>query len=423
MNHQNENIRGRRFFRWTCQEFEHEDCNELLREEGFRFNRVPQVPGAWFEHEGPFALGGSLANYFGLMYIQDLASMLPALLLNPCEGSRVLDMCASPGGKTAQLSEMSGKTGLVVANEPNSRRNETLRANVNRLNLVNVAITGYEGQVLPGKDIFFDYILVDAPCSGWGTVDKHPEVLKMWTDEKTGPLIELQKRLLISASELLSPGGTLVYSTCTTNEQENRKQVEMILDRSDLITSQRAEKLRRDLALPGLRQAGEGMLNFDGRKMGAQSFFMAALEKPGKIEQATDIDLSPPHNWEPVDPGVFRIGEKPRHAGFYVFRDRVFVLQHEVLPYARQGLKVRGYYAGKRTGRKFLLSPRLRVFGDKNPEKGYRVDSVHEARGIVSGQSIYPPGSTEAEQTGFYFRDLLLGWLKAVRGRVFWSEK
>jgi len=423
MIHQNENSRGRRFFRWTCPEFACQDCLDLLCQEGFRFSRVPEVPGAWVELEGPFALGGSLANYLGLMYIQDLASMLPALLLNPCRGSRVLDMCASPGGKTAQLSEMSGESGLVIANEPNSRRYETLRANVTRLNLVNVAITGYEGQDLPAKDILFDYILVDAPCSGWGTADKHPEVLKIWTEERTGPLTELQKKLLISASDLLAPGGTLVYSTCTTNEQENRKQVEQILERSDLIASQRAENMHRELALQGLHPAGEGMLNFDGREMGAQSFFMAALEKPGRMKQITDMNASPPRNWEPVDPGVLRIGEKPRYAGFYVFRDRMFVLPHKVLPYVRQGLKVRGYYAGKRTRSKYLLSPRLRVFGDQDSEKGYRVHTVQEVRRIISGQSIYPSQCAEVAQIGFYWKELFLGRLKLSRGRAFWSEK
>ena len=396
---------------------------ELLAAEGFEAEPVPGVLGAWREVRGEFALGESLAWYFGLIYIQDLASMLPPLLLGPGRGSAVLDMCAAPGGKSAQLADMVGEQGVVVANEPLQERLHTLRANVSRLNLAQVVTTGYAGENFPELESGLDYILVDAPCSGWGTALKNPEVHRLWTREKIRPLLDQQTALLDRAASLLAPGGTLVYSTCTTNEQENQEQIYRCLKEGHLEPSPKAAQMRENLGLPGLEQAGPGMLLFDGRQWGAHSFFLAALEKPRRDRDQGVKDFSRPRGWKAIDPGDLKIHNYPVQTGFYLFSGKVFLVPDAVLPYVHQGLKVRGFYVGKQKKNKFLLHPRRRLFLDPELDPGYNATDPAEVRKILGGQSIVLSRPVKRDLTGFYWQGLPLGWLKVQKDRLFWSEK
>ncbi|HCF04809.1 MAG TPA: RNA methyltransferase, partial [Desulfomicrobiaceae bacterium] len=161
-------------------------------------------------------MGRSLAARLGLIYIQDISSMVPPLVLAPHPGDVVLDLCASPGSKTGMLAEAVGLWGMVVANEPNPRRLATLRANMRQIGAVEVVTTSFARFPRLPSAQGFPRILVDAPCSGWGTAHKHPEVLRLWRDDKTQTLESLQRALLARAAEILAPGGVLVYSTCTT---------------------------------------------------------------------------------------------------------------------------------------------------------------------------------------------------------------
>lgn len=123
----------------------------------------------------PFPLGGSLAATWGFLYIQDRSSMLPPLALAPERGACVLDCCASPGSKTGFLAQLVGPEGLVLGNEPAKPRLATLRRNLAALNLFQTVTCSWPGERLPMSDASWDRILLDPPCSGWGTTDKHPQ--------------------------------------------------------------------------------------------------------------------------------------------------------------------------------------------------------------------------------------------------------
>lgn len=413
----------RRFFRWVCQGLEQKKCRDLLKGEGFEFSPVPDVPGAWEYKNGPFGLGASLAGYFGFIYIQDLSSMLPAILLDPAPGITVLDMCAAPGGKSVQLSEMVGAGGLVIANEPSRDRLGTLRANLERLNAVNVVTTNYAGQDFPQAPVF-DYILVDAPCSGWGTVGKNPAVTRLWKKDHLHTLVEVQRKLLEKASKMLVPGGRLVYSTCTTNEGENQDQVRWILERSNLEPSPRAGQLQGEPGLPGLEIAGRGMLCMKGDKSGSQSFFMAAMEKPGKMACKQDNQKTcAPSSWHKVTPGVFELPEALEKTSLYGFSGNVFLVPDAALPYVQQGLRIKGTFAGKLKKPGFVLNPRMRIFLRENCTRGYQTRDVQEVRALVSGQSMLSDAPSRNGLVEFCWQGLPLGWLKSRKSRLFWSDK
>lgn len=165
----------------------------------------------------------------GLCHVQEEVSMLPILFLEPQPGQRVLDLCAAPGNKTAQIAVQMRNRGTVIANDINGGRMKALRQTQERLGLLNITTTVYDGSNYPPTAGLFDRVLVDAPCSCEGTSRKEPGVL-----ERVGRAISLkrnggQKALLRKAVQLCKPGGRIVYATCTYAPEENEAVVDAIL--------------------------------------------------------------------------------------------------------------------------------------------------------------------------------------------------
>ncbi len=181
----------------------------------------------------PGELGRSLEHLLGYYYIQEIASMLPALVLNPKSNERVLDLCASPGSKTTQMASMMKNSGLLIANEVKVGRIKILAANIERCGVMNIIMTRRDGIALcrrfKEENFLFDKILLDAPCSGEGTIRSTPSTLEMWNIKTIENLSKLQKSLIASAIEILKPNGELVYSTCTHAPEENEEVLDFAL--------------------------------------------------------------------------------------------------------------------------------------------------------------------------------------------------
>ena len=253
-----------RSFRLVCEDRLIPLVEALLHAQGYAFEPEPFSPLCRRLCCEPRPLGASLAAFFGYIYIQDRSSMLPPLALAPRPGEAVLDVCASPGSKSGFLAQLTGPTGFVLANEPTPARLGTLRANLHQCNLLQAATCSYNGENLPLAPASWNAIQLDPPCSGWGTAEKHPRVLKLWQGDKLNSLTGLQQRLLRRAASLLAPGGRLVYSTCTTNEAENEAQVRFAEEELGLV--------RETLPpFPGFvweeRSGGAGTLRVDGEKL------------------------------------------------------------------------------------------------------------------------------------------------------------
>ncbi|MGC1593725.1 MAG: 16S rRNA (cytosine(967)-C(5))-methyltransferase RsmB, partial [Candidatus Acidiferrales bacterium] len=175
---------------------------------------------------GAFAVaGGSVTRTAafrdGLISIQDEASQVVPLLLGVREGERVLDMCAAPGGKTAALARAAGRAGLVVAADLHAHRLRGMREQFSRLGLGAVRLVELDAARPLPFGVRFDRILVDAPCSGTGTLGRHPEIRWRLKAEALAEFHVLQVALLRSGLERLAPGGRLVYSTCSLEAEEN----------------------------------------------------------------------------------------------------------------------------------------------------------------------------------------------------------
>lgn len=212
---------------------------ESLKKKLFSWN-LKNVPwckeGFWISNksDNKYDIGNLIEHSLGYIYIQDPASMIPPVVLEPKENELVLDMCAAPGSKTTQIAQYMKNKGVLIANDNSSDRLKALEINLRRLNALNTIVTLMQGshlKKLTHNEIFFDKILLDAPCSGSGTIRKSYKSIQRYSYNFVRSMSSIQKRLISTAFELLKVGGTLVYSTCTIEPEENEEVVSFLLDK------------------------------------------------------------------------------------------------------------------------------------------------------------------------------------------------
>ena len=169
----------------------------------------------------------------GLFQVQGEAAQLVSYLLSPEPGERILDACAAPGGKATHLAELIADDGNIVALDISARGLKRIKENVTRLGLKSIrTFRADASQQLPRSlSLSYDRVLVDAPCSGFGTLRSHPEIKWHRTEEDIERLGGLQRKIIERVSAYLKPAGILVYSTCTLTREENEKVIEEFLVR------------------------------------------------------------------------------------------------------------------------------------------------------------------------------------------------
>ena len=166
----------------------------------------------------------------GEVYLQSLSSMIPALLLGAQPGENILDMAAAPGGKTTQIAALTGGRAMITACERHAARCERLKFNLERQGARGVTVMNMDARQL--DDLFaFDRILLDAPCSGSGTVQLGERSRARFDRETLARVTRMQEALLVKALRLLRPGHEMIYSTCSVLAQENERMVERIARR------------------------------------------------------------------------------------------------------------------------------------------------------------------------------------------------
>ena len=189
-------------------------------------------------------VGATFEHLSGEIYVQELVSMLPPLLVKDrIEDKIILDGCAAPGSKTTQLAAMMKNKGLLVANDISYSRIKALKFNQEKAGAANTIITNKDLRHFPKME--FDVIILDAPCSSEGTIRKNFGISSLWSEKHINNLSKLQKQLITKAFDLLAPGGFMVYSTCTFAPEENEAVVDHLLSNT--------EAKLMDIQLSGLR--------------------------------------------------------------------------------------------------------------------------------------------------------------------------
>ena len=274
-------------------------------------------------------------HHAGAFYVQEPSASSAVSLLDPRPGDRVLDLCAAPGGKSAQIASCLGGTGLLWSNEVVRSRAQILLSNFERMGVRSGVVSSLYPEVLCGKLCgFFDKVLVDAPCSGEGMFRKNPEAIAEWSREHVLACAKRQLSILDSAAMAVREGGVLVYSTCTFSPEENEGVVEAFLARhEEFEPAELPVHFGRSTALPcALRitpfEGGEGHFAALLRKKGdAAPFAVPAVSVPDKKTGPAEAALS--EIFRELPPGRLRLfGDKlcllpelyPESAGLNVIR-------------------------------------------------------------------------------------------------------
>lgn len=267
---------------------------------GWQITPIPWCSeGFWIDIQDDnkaHALGNTFEHLQGLFYIQEASSMLPAAALfgETAESETtmtsqplVVDMAAAPGSKTTQIAAMLNNQGVILANELSASRLKFLSSNLIRCGVTNTLMSHHDavkiGDWMPQQ---FDYVLLDAPCGGEGTVRKDFEALKDWSLEKVKQLAQLQKRLILSAYAALKPGGRMVYSTCTLSPEENHQVADYLLENTDAIVQPLdqlfvgADKVASD----------KGYLLMLPHQFDCEGFFIACFSKPETASKTAPLE-------------------------------------------------------------------------------------------------------------------------------------
>ena len=239
------------------------DAQERVRAEGLE-PRPLTVPGAWIVEGRAPTLSAE-----GTIYLQDQGSQMAAHLA--AEGALLLDACAAPGGKTTLLADLLGEKGRVVAAEASLPRLQRMVGLVERWGATSVRLVGADARRPPFGRLF-DSVLLDAPCTGLGTLSRHPDIRWRTMERDVLRHARRQRELLESVATLVRPGGKLVYSVCSGEPEEGEQIVRAFLDvHSELSLA----------PLPGwaARFADDGYASTRPERDGGDAFFVATMRR------------------------------------------------------------------------------------------------------------------------------------------------
>ena len=211
----------------------------------------------------------------GEIYFQDEGSQLVGSLIDLEPGEKFIDICAAPGSKLTQIASRSPKNTILVGGDIHTARVRFLRENCRRQGLDHISIIQYDAErQLPFDAGVFDFVLVDAPCSGTGTIRHNPELRYFIERGDFVELSEKQRRLLKNASNLVKPGGTLIYSTCSMEMEENETVADLFLSIESEFTAVRPD-------VPAGFITRDGRIQTLPHRDGTDGFFVAIFRRAG----------------------------------------------------------------------------------------------------------------------------------------------
>jgi len=199
-----------------------------LGDQGFLLRRLEGLPDFFQVEDGPRPVTFTMEHWQGLFYVQQASTGVAAPVLAPEPGERVLDLCSAPGGKTTHAADLMGDRGSLIAVEVSEPRIRGLLGNVYRLGHPNIMVVSGDGREFP-EEALFDRTLVDAPCSGEGTLRRRGGRPPRQSNSFQGYVTRAQEALLRKAIRVTRPGGTVLYVTCTFSPDENEAVVSRIL--------------------------------------------------------------------------------------------------------------------------------------------------------------------------------------------------
>lgn len=270
-----------------------EKYQDILKDLQIKYDQPVQWVENAFTYGQDARPGKHPYHEMGMYYIQEPSAMVPAMLLDPKPGERVLDLCAAPGGKSTQLAALMKGEGLLVSNEIHPERCKILSQNIERMGIANAIVTNEECETLSARfPLFFHKIQVDAPCSGEGMFRKSPEAMEEWSQEQVEICADRQLMILNEAAKMLMPGGRMVYSTCTFAPEENEGVMDRFLKEHAEFELEKMEMPYFDEGNPAWgsdRPELARTIRLYPHHLKGEGHFVAVLSKKGMIFQETSV--------------------------------------------------------------------------------------------------------------------------------------
>jgi len=412
----------------------------IAKKKDWQLTQIPWcTEGFWIEiKEEITPLGNSAEHLAGLFYIQEASSMMPVsallhhLIDQKIGAPTLLDAAAAPGSKTTQLAAALDNRGLIIANEYSSSRIKMLHANIQRCGIKNVALTHFDaavfGKWLPNT---FDAILLDAPCSGEGTVRKDKHAMKNWNQVSIESIATVQKTLIESAFQALKPGGIMVYSTCTLSLEENQE----VCAQLQLSYPDNVEYLSLENLFPDANKTltEEGFLHIWPQIYDSEGFFVAAIKKNGQIESkkaqkrlakfpfnpASSITQKALYSYFDNQFGVNEVDGLlyQRDNEFWLFPENIVPLIDQ-LRFSRLGIKVAEQFGkGRKCG--FKITHEFASCYGQQATKNLMVLASHQAREYLQGRDIYDiDTSSSTGEVLVSYQGYTLGLGKSLDNRI-----
>lgn len=355
--------------------------------------------------------------------------MLPvaALFAEGLAPERVMDVAAAPGSKTTQIAARMNNRGMLLANEFSASRVKVLHANISRCGISNTALTHFDGRVFGAAlPECFDAILLDAPCSGEGVVRKDADALKNWSEASNLEIAQTQRELIESAFHALRPGGTLVYSTCTLNREENESVVAWLLERyPEAVTVSPLGEL-----FPTAKQAltPEGYLHVFPQIYDCEGFFVARLHKTASIDalpapgyKVGKFPFTPMKTRESaaVSDAARNVGIEWDDALTLWQRDKeIWLFPKEIAPllgkvrFSRIGIKL-----AETHNKGFRWQHEALIALAKTSKLGYEL-TPEEAQEWYRGRDVYPQQTPKYDDVIVTFQGFPLGLAKRINSRL-----
>ncbi len=391
------------------------DFLERVKKYQWKLTPIPWCEqGFWLERpeaeEAQTSIGNCIEHILGLFYVQEASSMLPPeALLNFMSETpqRVLDMAASPGSKTTQLIAKTQNQTLVIANEISASRLKYLYGNLCRTGSINSCLTHKDGRDFGSiAKESFDAILLDAPCTGEGTVRKNTDALKNWSIKPVLQMAKLQKELIISAFEALKPGGRLVYSTCTISREENQQVCQFLLEKYHNQCS--VVPLEQLFSQAEKAATKEGYLHILPHLFDSEGFFVACFQKQGQLETSTPLNIETSGHWNHMSTqlkqsfeefltqqfnfnitafsGVLLTKEQPKHSELWMFPQHLNGLLKKLQP-NRSGIKL-GEVRQKGKNTDFRISHEFAMAFGAQFHRGYIEITKTQLQQFITGKDL-----------------------------------
>ena len=386
---------------------------------------VPWCPDGYYLQSRPsFTLDPLL--HAGAYYVQEASSMIVSHIVRQfvTEPVRFLDLCAAPGGKSTLLLDTLPEGSLLVCNEYVRQRSYILAENITKWGRSNAVVTSCDASSFASLGPVFDAMLVDAPCSGEGMFRKDEVAVSEWSRDNVAQCAERQREILSSAWTALKPGGLIIYSTCTYNEQEDELMVSFIKDTLG------AELLPMDIDLSwGITDSGRG-LHFYPHKTRGEGLFIAALRKHGELTSAPEVSYvrktkrkDKAAQSQKVDVEALQWLTSPESYEVMTHRERFVAIPVAHADFIRRLLPFInvmncGVALGAFKGKTFIPDTALALSSelDYNKVSAYEAER-QEALAYLHRESLILPPSVPKGYVLITYKGQGLGWVKNIGNR------